>query len=245
MKTAFVLIAQGWKYHGFVDRLLASMNKYLEFPYTTFLWTDWLSSMRPSFADVQMMSPYTGFPSATLHRYHTFLRAEEQLRAYDQIFYCDVDMEFVAPVRLEDIASEGITATLHPGFIVDRSKTKEWTGKYLPSRAGTPERRPESTAYIPEGATNAYYCGGFNGGDALSFLEMAHAIKKNVDIDTQKGIIALWNDESHLQRYLWEHPPARVLTPSFCYPEDYRGQWAWRPEHFKPVLLALDKSKKR
>ncbi len=243
MKTAFVLIAQGAKYHQYIDQLLSSMKKHLRFEYTVFMWTDWPA--RYSEIDVQMPSLYTGFPSATLHRYHTFLQAEAQLLSYDYIFYADVDMKFVAPVRLEDIASHGITATLHPGFVVDRSNVQEWTGNFLPSRSGTPDRNPASTAYIPHGTENQYFCGGFNGGSAPVFLEMAHRICNNVDTDTRNGVKALWNDESHLVKYLYDNPPARILSPSFCYPEDYKGQWGWRPEAYRPILIALDKDKKR
>src|SRR5208282_1516915 len=239
--TALIVIATGEKYVQYVQPLLLSARSYFV-PHTAVVFSD--ADDIGCGEKPHTKISHEPWPGPTLHRYHTILKAESYLRAFDYIYYVDVDMKFVAPVG-DEIFSDGITATLHPGFIIDRSKTLEWTGKYLPSCAGTPERRPESTACIPEGATNAYYCGGFNGGDAFSFLEMAHAIRKNVDIDTQNGIVALWNDESHLNRYLWEHPPARVLTPSFCYPEDYRGQWAWRPHHYKPVLLALDKGKKR
>ena len=241
MKTAFVLISQGSKYHKYIEPLLQSMKAHLRFPYDVFLWTD--LSLRPSGVKTQLFCTYKGFPAATLHRYHMFLQAETDLRTYDQVFYCDVDMKFVAPVRGEDIWSNGITATLHPGFVVDRSHIKEWTGKFLPSTTGTPERDPASTAYIPEEATNRYFCGGFNGGKAEAFLSMAHAIRKNVDADAKKGITAIWNDESHLQKYLYDNPPALVLSPSFCYPEGYKGQWGWDPSTYRPILMALDKDK--
>lgn len=243
MKTAFVLIAQGAKYHWYIGRLLGSMKDCLRFGYHVFLWTD--LPYRHLNVDVQLSAPYAGFPSATLHRYHTFLQQEEQLRTYDQIFYCDIDMEFRAPVQLEDIASNGITATLHPGFVVDRSNVMEWTGNYLPSCVGTPDRNPASAAYIPPEAKNQYFCGGFNGGHAMAFLDMALAIRGAVDEDKSKEVIALWNDESHLNKYLWKHPPSRILSPSFCYPEDYAGQWGWPPCAYRPILMALDKDKKR
>ena len=48
-----------------------------------------------------------GFPKETLFRYHTILTQEKTLEQFDQIFYCDADMQFVAPVG--DIYSRGIT----------------------------------------------------------------------------------------------------------------------------------------
>ena len=243
MKTAFVLIAQGPKYHKYIDQLLQSMKTFLRFPYDVFLWSD--LPLRPSGVKVHHFCSYVGFPAATLHRYHMFLQAEADLRTYDQIFYCDIDMKFVDPVQLEDISSNGITATLHPGFVIDRSSVREWTGKMLPSRVGTPDRNPASAAYIPEEATNQYFCGGFNGGHVMAFLDMAYVIRACVDADTRKGTKALWNDESHLNHYLWKNPPSRILSPSFCYPEDYKGQWGWPSHAYRPILMALDKDKKR
>ncbi len=242
MKTAFVLISQGQKYHKYINPLLESMKNNLRFPYDVFLWSD--LTQRPAGVKSLLFCTYSGFPATTLHRYHMFLQAETDLRAYDQVFYTDIDMRWVSLVRLEDIASEGITATLHPGFVVDRSHIVEWTGKPLPSQTGTPDRNPESTAYIPPEAENQYFCGGFNGGSAKAFLDMAHVLRQNIDIDARNGVKALWNDESHLNNYLWKNPPSHILSPSFCYPEGYRGQWMWNPNSYKPVLLALDKSKR-
>jgi hypothetical protein len=34
------------------------------------------------------------------------------------------------------------------------------------------------------------------------------------------GIVARWHDESHWNRYLIDHPPSLVLSPSYCcYPD--------------------------
>lgn len=236
MRTAFVVIATGDRYHRFVDRLLRSMQVHLKFEYTVFLWTDIYYPVR---GVVQFRLENAGFPRTTLHRYHTFLTQQVALAKFDQIFYCDVDMEFVADVRESDICSDGITATLHPGFIHDRRHLE------CPGTDGTPERRPVSTACIPEGSGNKYFCGGFNGGTSAAYLRMAQTIKQNVDLDKASGLTALWHDESHLNRYLHDNPPARILTPSFCFPEDYNGKWLWIEQEYPPVLVALDKAKNR
>jgi hypothetical protein len=159
------------------------------------------------------------------------LEQEWLLQKYDCLFYCDVDMRFVAPVTEDEIFSNGITAVQHPSYVGVR---------------GTPEDRPESTAYLPHIRT--YFAGGFVGGAAIDFLHMAATIDRNVAIDTHHGIVARYHDESHMNRYLYDHPPAKVLTPSFCYPglpphQYYLDVWKRAGVSYEPKLVALEKEK--
>ena len=53
--------------------------------------------------------------------------------------------------------------------------------------------------------------------------------------DMQKNLIAVWHDESHLNRYLISHQDkVKTLLPSYCYPE------SWNLPYPKKIL-ALDK----
>lgn len=235
MKTALLLIATGERYHRFIRPLLASAAEFFV-PHTALLWTD---STELYNAATFALAP-EGFPKATLHRYHTFYKYASALVGFDQLFYCDIDMRWVSPVKGEEIWSEGITATLHPGFVLPRVDPATYEPVF---RHGTPERRRASTAFIPNGAENDYYCGGFNGGGTKAFLEMADALRKNIDADANDDITAVWHDESHLNRYLWDNKPSKVLTPSFCYPEDYHGEYGWDRRKYEPKLIALNKRK--
>lgn len=226
MQTALLLIATGQRYQKFVEPLLASARKFFV-PHTPVLFSD------QNLSNPYMLIPDEGFPKTTLHRYRTFLKAERFLSRFDQIWYSDVDMLFVAPVTGEDIFSDGITATLHPGYLGER---------------GTPERDLLSTAYLSSQAQNKYFAGGFIGGTAQAFLEMSAILANNIETDTYNKQMAEWNDEAHLNRYLYHNPPARILTPSFCYPEpdkESRYQHLWRnagfEKGFEPKLLALTK----
>jgi hypothetical protein len=68
---------------------------------------------------------------------------------------------------------------------------------------------------------------------------MAKTIKENVDIDAKKNVIAKCHDESHLNRYLVNHVPGKILSPAYCYSEYTRN----RPYmlNIKPVILSLEK----
>jgi hypothetical protein len=228
MKTALLVIATG-KYNQYIDSLIHSAEKNLLFNCDVILWTD---SVLEYPVYKQIYTSPKGFPNETLFRYHTFLEQQALLSKYDCLLYSDVDMLFVDLVS-DGIFTYGITATEHPGYL---------------NLTGTPERRPESTAYCPNVRT--YFCGGFNGGSAEAFLTMSETIRKNINEDERNGIKAVWNDESHLNKYLYDNPPAIVLDPGFCFPEsEYRnpgGYYSaiWRSagrENIKPRLLALDK----
>ena len=237
MKTALLVIALGADYRPYLNQLLESAKKFFV-PHTPVVWSD--DTVVLPHGGIVIPQRDLGFPQSTLQRYRMFYEQAGKLVNFDQVFYCDIDMTFVAPVTKTDIYSPGITATRHPGFMVyDRL---DESGVPV-SIHGTPEYDPRSTAALPLDADNRYYCGGFNGGDAQTFLAMSDTLRRNIDADTARGFIAKWNDESHLNHYLYHNPPAKVLTPSFCYPEDYRGQWGWPPQQYSPILIALNKAK--
>jgi hypothetical protein len=209
--------------------LLESADKFFV-PYTPVVFTD----SNETYRGMNLYLEDEGYPLTTLHRYHTFLDAKEYLlSSFDYVYYSDSDMRFVAPVGEDEIFADGIVVTEHPGFL---------------GLNGTTEKNPESAAYCP--VVRSYVCGGFNGGTTEAFLKMAEVIAAGVDQDTKKGIKAVWNDESFLNRYIYENPPAKLLSPSFCFPEsEYRNPGGyyhaiWRSvdrDNIEPKLLALDK----
>ena len=101
------------------------------------------------------------------------------------------------------------------------------------------DRNPKSLAYVPfDQKTVSYYAGGFNGGKTESFMEMAEVIANNVNKDLEKGVVALWHDESHMNRYLIDNPPALQLTPTYCYAEEFYGT----DYPYEPKIIALKKN---
>jgi histo-blood group ABO system transferase len=151
-------------------------------------------------------------------RYHAYALRRPALMAEDYLFACDADMLFVDTVG-DEILGE-LVATLHPGFVHQR---------------GSYETNPLSTAYIADNESDHYYCGGFYGGTAKKVLEMLDVNIAHIEEDLRRGIIAVWHDESHWNRYCVDHPPTLVLSPSYCYPESWNLPYAKK-------LLALDKN---
>ncbi|MDP9223542.1 MAG: hypothetical protein M3P18_06745 [Actinomycetota bacterium] len=205
-------VASGERYVRYARRMLKSAGDYF------------LRDTRaePTFL---MLEGRQAWPAATMHRYHVIVEQAARLADAAYIFHIDADMRFVAPVGVEVLAP--LVATAHPGYV---------------GRRGTFEERPESAAYVAPGEGSTYYCGGFLGGERSEFLRLAEAISTRVEADAQRGITAVWHDESHLNRYLVDRPPDVTLSPSYCYPgddENYIRQ-IW-PERYEPKIVALEK----
>ena len=168
------------------------------------------------------------WPIPTLKRYHYFMKEAEYISQFDYCFYMDVDMRIVGKVGDEILGN--LVATQHPGF---------W---YKSVDEFSYERRPEYKAYIPYGEGKMYYAGGFNGGKPEHFLKMSETIVNNVEEDFKNNLIAVWHDESHMNRYLVNNPPTVELTPSYCYPESVKfNPTSWNVP-FEPKILALEKN---
>lgn len=169
-----------------------------------------------------------GWPDNTLKRFHLFLQIKEQLsQGTDFLFFCNANLLFIQPVGDEILPqSEGsmLVGTIHPGFYQSLNS------------AFTYERRPVSKAYIPQGEGKHYYAGGFSGGYTDAYLQLCETIKSWVDIDESNGTVAIWHDESHINRYFIENQPY-TISPSYLYPEG----WSLP---FEKIILIRDKNKK-
>ena len=89
-----------------------------------------------------------------------------------------------------------------------------------------------------------YYAGGFNGGSTKRFMEMAEVLADRVSKDLENDVIALWHDESQMNRYLIDNPPTLSLTPSYCFAEEqmYNSEY---PYDAKIIALKKDHNELR
>ncbi|XP_054440688.1 histo-blood group ABO system transferase [Pteronotus mesoamericanus] len=151
---------------------------------------------------------------------------EQRFRHEVDFLVCtDVDMRFRDHVGVEILSS--LFGTLHPGF-------------YQASReAFTYERRPQSQAYIPRDQGDFYYLGGFFGGSVSEVHQLTTACHQAMMADWASGIEAVWHDESHLNKYLLDHKPTKVLSPEYLWDESLLG---WPPVLKKLRFVAVPKN---
>lgn len=166
-----------------------------------------------------------GFPLDSLFRFDMFLSIEEELKAFDYLFFFNANMLFVAPVGEEFLPkNQGLAAVLHPGYF----KKPSFLFPY--------DRNKQSTAYIPPFKKGyKYYMGSLNGGTRQEYLKLIQECSKNIHDDYDRGYIALFHDESHLNKYLFEHN-CLGLSPAYAYPEG--GNLP-----FSPKIIIRDKVK--
>ena len=165
------------------------------------------------------------WPMPTLKRYNYFIKEKEFISQFDYCYYFDVDMGIVGKVGDEILGD--LVATMPP------------YQSFYPKEQRTYDRNPQSHAYVPQGKEGElYYAGGFNGGSTEKFLEMSKVIAERVTDDLQRGVIALWHDESQMNRYLIDNPPTLSLTPSYCFAEEQMQN----PDYpYEAKIIALKK----
>jgi histo-blood group ABO system transferase len=231
MKIGLLNIATN-RYLEFVDTLYDSARKFFlskeDLEVNFFLFTNLPEKVLRTDVTVINQEHYP-WPGMTLRRYEIFYNHRDVLSKMDYLYYCDIDMVFEGYVGSEVIGDS--VGTIHPGF---------WDA---PNHVLSYERNPISKAHVAFGEGSRYFAGGFNGGTSENFLKMSESIYKDIEEDRGKGYIAVWHDESHLNRYFINNPPSVILDPSYCFPRD--AVWAQEhPYRATKKLCALEKDHK-
>ncbi|MBN7805991.1 hypothetical protein JZX86_11500 [Agrobacterium rosae] len=165
------------------------------------------------------------WPFTTLHRFQIFQAARPDLETMDFLYFFNANMLFLEPVSEEILPDQDhdLVFVQHP--LMSRKSLAEFTY----------ERNPKSLAYIASGEGLTYFMGGLNGGRTWAYLEMVDELQRRIAADEENGIIAIWHDESHLNRYALDHPDrVKILDPSYGYAEG-------RDLPFKKRILIRDK----
>jgi hypothetical protein len=167
------------------------------------------------------------WPYPTLLRFQMFLKVEKELEKMDYIFFLNANMKVIDTIKENDvlpdpIKDDGLVVVLHSGFYKAHTRRLPYERK-----------QKKSLAYMTEG--KYYVQGSFNGGTTAAYLALVRQMEKNIQSDLDKNIIAVWHDESHLNRYVADKHP-KILSPAFAYSEGAHLE-------FKPRILMLDKRK--
>ena len=186
-KVAVLYIATG-KYVRLWPGFLESAEKYLlkscEVEYFVFTDVDHLAEEENNPRIHRIFQEPMPWPYTTLLRFEIFLKAEEQLKAFDYIYFFNANCEFKQPITEEMLLPrpkkhEHMVFVLHPAFY--------WRYNY----EFTYDHNPRCKAYIPMGLGRDYVCGGINGGDRDAYLKFCHTLQKRIRQDKDRGIIAL------------------------------------------------------
>ena len=167
------------------------------------------------------------WPYITLLRFKIFNDAKELYKDVDYLYFFNANMLCVHEITTELLpdGNKQLAFLRHPGFY-DKA-VEEFTY----------EKNRRSLAGVQTGEGKYYFAGGLQGGEKEAYLAMCEILGKNIDEDLKNNIIALWHDESHLNRYAIDHEEnVTVLNPSYGCPEGWQLP-------FEKKILIRDKSK--
>lgn len=218
MSVCLVTVVSGRVYECFAEKLFESAER-------LFRPTENVRLVR--------LAGVPGWPEATMMR-PRILRdwlVSQEATDCDYAFLVDADArieELVGPEILPN--KNGITATLHPGYV----------GK--PPNELPYERDRSSICSILDGRGKHYFCGGFIGGSRGALSAFMTASTELIASDLANDHTPLWHDESALNRLLADAPPAKILSPAYCFPDDDSRYRTWWPERYQRKIVMLDKS---
>jgi hypothetical protein len=167
---------------------------------------------------------------ATLMRFKEIIKYKNILPDQNTI-WLDADMRIVNPKEFcEQIAEmNSMTFARHPGFVF--SLTKFWNFGLLRtlktlltyfgflSRGqifnGPWENNRESLANVKPISRRRYIHGAIWGGPKSDFINMCEELDRDIDHDLENGIVAIWHDESHINRYLSSNRKLKYFSKHF------------------------------
>jgi hypothetical protein len=172
------------------------------------VFTDAQSAEWPWNCKVYPIEHQEPWPLMTLKRFEILLKAEQEISRTDWFIYLDADMLVTAKLTEADLFS-----STHPLFGVQHPA-------YYGTSAGTFESNPRSRAYVPETAERStYWQGCLWGGRPGNVLPMLKTLSSWVQDDLEEGVIAVWWDESHLNKFFVDNRHlVNTLSPSFAFP---------------------------
>lgn len=196
--------------------------------------------------------PNYGWPEATILRFDLISSVCEQAQE-DVLMHLDADMFVHKPLEVDFLTasdSYGIFAVAHPGFYKSFLKKQKLDGCITRSSRGLVKKWPGisvkgawetrtgvSEAYVPPSLRKVYVCGAVWGGKRDRFVPMVRALRDAVARDTRSGEMAIWHDESHLNRWMSENP-FELLNPKYCWADP----WS-RSDGLECIIEAINKEK--
>ena len=193
-------------YKSFVD----SINKYF-FPGVNkkiFIVTNKDLEVYDNTYHLKVSDDYIQFPFPTLFRFKYFKNIPEQLlKQIDYMFFLNGNAVILNKISFDDlpIYKSRFVFSMHDGYY-DSNYNK------MPYE----KENEDSTAFIPYKENYKYnYVGGrLYGASTPDFIELCNVNYKNILIDLKKNYIAIWHDESYINRFFYDNNKTNYfLTP--------------------------------
>jgi hypothetical protein len=98
--------------------------------------------------------------------------------------------------------------------------TKDFLKRVFFGGIGAWETNKKSDAFVSRRNRKNYFCGGVWMGSSKSFKHFLTINSQSIKNDLANGYIAIWHDESHLNKWASENK-FKTLGPEYCYDPTY------------------------
>lgn len=148
------------------------------------------------------------WPYSALRKYKFINKARNKLKGYSHIIFLDADMYINEIITEKEFFchDKPLFSLQHPNFI---------------GKIGQFDRNPRCMACVKKGEDlSTYWQSCIWGGKTKYVLPLIKELERRTDIDIKNDVVALWHDESHLNKYLVERKNlVHTYDPSYAYPE--------------------------
>ena len=192
------------------------------------------------------------WPYITLKRFEIINKAREEIKKNDWFVFIDADALPVATITEEEFLWRCCEASTdqvplfgvhHPCHYLMMPPHNELPGAF--------DQNPKSEAYVDfnnedtpwkmsEESTRPrpYYQGCFWGGQVSEVCAMIDELELRTNKDLEQNVVALWHDESHINRYFLDNPDiVYTFGSEYAYPELFSEVC-----FFEPKIVHLKKN---
>lgn len=235
MNVAIIFIGTG-DYLNFLPKYYENINKYFlpKSNKTIFVFTDGEGEF-PEDIEVYHQE-HLSWPFITLKRFEIINQAKNKLMNYDWLVFIDADALVVDVISEEEFFTDKpLFGVHHPCHYLQMPPHNQFPGAF--------ETNPKSLSFVDVNKDRPliYYQGCLWGGKNPEVFKMIDMLEERVNIDLQNDIIAIWHDESHINRYLIENSYlVHTFDSKYAYPEVFSQHCTFKP---KIVHLAKNNSK--
>lgn len=235
MKVSICFIGTG-KYLNFLPSYYENIKEYFlpDVEKTFLVFTDGEGDFPD---DIKMYSQeHLEWPLITLQRFKTILKAKEEIEKTDWFVFIDADALVVDNISEEEFfdSEKSFFGVHHPCHYLKMPPHDKFPGSF--------ETNPLSKSCISkDDDLSVYYQGCLWGGRVPDVIGMIEELDKRVSDDYNNNVIAVWHDESHLNKFFIENKDnVNTLGSEFAYPEIFSDYCDFKP---RIVHLSKDNSK--
>ena len=232
MKVAVVFIGTN-KYIDFLPKYYENIEKYfLPNSEKTFLvFTDGELNETPDNVRVYHQE-HLAWPYITLKRFEIINKARQVIEEHDWLVFLDADTLVVDTVTEEEFSQRCCNmSTDEAPFFGVHHPCHFWKMEPHNKPPGAYEQNPKSRAYVDTSeeeygrwdGSQPYFQGCYWGGKVPYVCAMIDELEARVNEDLENGIVAVWHDESHLNKYYRENEfKVYPFHPQFAWPEVFK-----------------------